>query len=113
MPRHAQSHQHRPAQYYVPTQRFFLHLQWQAAAAATIVSGLPEGGNTVVAEEHGVTPLAALDLPEVEKVANMLATAHEAVVGARAPPQIHVRRGRIGLMRLEVNLEQQLENTIM
>jgi len=77
------------------------------------VSGLPEGGNTVVAEEHGVTPLAALDLPEVEKVANMLATAHEAVVGARAPPQIHVRRGRIGLMRLEVNLEQQLENTIM
>jgi hypothetical protein len=68
----------------------------------------PEGGHAVIAQKHGITPLAPLDLAEVKKVADVLATSDEAVVGRGTPPQIHVGRRGVGLVGLEVNLEEQL-----
>ena len=67
-----------------------------------------ERGDAVVPEEHAVTPLTALDGPKVEDVTDVLAAPGEAMVDRRAPPEVHVGRGRVRLVRLEVRLEQQL-----
>jgi len=84
----------------------------EAAVASTsrraAAGEAPEGGDAVVAEEHGVAPLTALDLAEVQQVADVLSAPHKTVVGRRAPPQVHVRRGRVRLVGLEVDLEQEL-----